>query len=345
MQDATKLGLGVVGLGMVAATHARALQDLCDLIAVRGVFARDPRRRADFAGVFGFPAAESVEELIRRDDVDAILVLTPPNARMEIVEAAFNAGKHVLLEKPIERDSAAAGRIVEMCCAAGVTLGVTFQHRFREASQALKGLIDGGSLGAVCAVRVSVPWWRDQSYYDVPGRGTYARDGGGVLISQAIHTLDLMIWLLGLPEAVTAMAATTGLHRMEAEDFVAGALRWPGGAVGSLTATTAAFPGRNEYIVVDFERASACLEGGELVVRHHDSRTEIIGTAGGSGGGVDPMAFTHEWHRSAIEDFARAIAGGRAPVVSGESALQVHRLIDALLASASEGRQVLLNPH
>ena len=172
-----------------------------------------------------------------------------------------------------------------MCSEAGVKLGVTFQHRFRAASVALKTLVDSSGLGALVAGQVAVPWWRDQSYYDVPGRGTFARDGGGVLISQAIHPLDLLVWLVGLPMEVAAMATTTRLHRMEAEDMVAGAMRWSGGAIASLTATTAAYPGGADFIVLEFERASARLEAGVLTLQHRDGTVETIGVAGGSPSG------------------------------------------------------------
>jgi predicted dehydrogenase len=335
-----RLGLAVIGLGMVAATHARALQELDELIAVRGVYARSAERRAAFAGEFGFPESDDAHALIAGEDVDLVLLLTPPNAREEYVRAACEARKHVLMEKPIERTSAAAARIVAMCAEAGITMGVTFQHRFRAASAALKKLVDSESLGALVAGQVAVPWWRDQSYYDVPGRGTFARDGGGVLISQAIHTLDLLIWLVGLPTEVAAMASTTRLHRMEAEDMVAGAMRWSGGAVASLLTTTAAYPGGADFIVLEFERASARMEAGILTLHRRDGAVETIGAAGGSGGGADPMAFTHDWHRQAIEDFAIAVREGREPVVSGASALKVHWLIDAILSSAAQGRQV-----
>lgn len=168
-------------------------------------------------------------------------------------------------------------------------------------------------------------------------------NGGGVMITQAIHTLDLLLWLVGVPEAVQAMVATTLLHRMEAEDFVAGAMRFPNGAIAALSATTAAFPGGPDLIAIDFEHASARLEGGRLTLRWHDGRTEVVGEESGSGGGADPMGFTHEWHRALIEDFARAVLAGRAPVACGESALSMHRVIDALLLSAREGRTISMH--
>ncbi len=325
---------------MVAAAHARALAELTDRVTVLGVFSRDEVRREAFADRFGLPVAGSVEQLLGDPEVDAILLLTPPNARCEIVTAAAGAGKHILSEKPLERNSVAALEIVEICERAGVTLGVVFQHRFRAASTALKQLVERQELGRMALVQVSVPWWRPQSYYDQPGRGTYARDGGGVLISQAIHSLDLMLSIAGPVADVSAVAGTTFLHRMESEDFVGAGLRFANGALGVLTATTAAFPGGAESIVIGFEQGEARLQGGVLTVTRMDGTTTSVGEAAGTGGGADPMAFPHDWHRDLIADFVAAVAEKRQPLVSGREALKVHRLIDALVLSSREKRTI-----
>jgi len=336
------LGIGIVGLGMVADVHARALAELADRIEVRGVYARESARRAAFAARHGLPAAPSLEAMLADPDVGAILLLTPPDARRDIVEAAAAAGKHILAEKPLERSAAAAAELVEICDRAGVTLATVFQHRMRESSRALAALCRSGDLGQLAAVQVAVPWWRPQSYYDEPGRGTYARDGGGVLVTQAIHILDLMLALAGPVAEVAAIAGTTRLHRMEAEDFVGAGLRFAGGALGALVATTAAFPGGTESLALTFEAGSACLEGGTLTVTRRDGVTERIGAAAATGGGADPMAFPHDWHRDIIADFADALRTGNPPAVPGRAALAVHRLIDALLASARDGRSVTI---
>ena len=176
------------------------------------------------------------------------MILTPPDTHLELVERFAGAGKHILLEKPLERSTERAAALVAVAESAGVRLGVVFQHRFREASQALRARLDQGVLGALAAVNVICPWWRPQSYYDEPGRGTLARDGGGVLITQAIHTLDLMLSLTGPVAEVAAVSGTTGLHRMETEDFAGAGLRFANGALGALIATTAAYPGFPERI-------------------------------------------------------------------------------------------------
>lgn len=198
-------------------------------------------------------------------------------------------------------------------------------------------------MGRLQAVHLTVPWWRpQQGYYDKPGRGTFAQDGGGVLITQAIHSLDLMLSLTGPASAVTALAATTGLHQMETEDFVAGGLEFANGAVGALMATTANFPGAAESLTLNFDRASATLTGGNLTLHWLDGRTEIVGEASNSGGGADPMAFPFDWHQAQIEDFVDAVCAHRQPRSTGHSALHVHRLIDALILSGKEGRRIEL---
>lgn len=336
-----RLGLGIVGAGMAAKPHALALQALADDIAVLGVFRRNAAERDAFCAQYGFPPAESLEVLLADPQIDALLVLTPPNAREAIVKAAAGAGKHILMEKPAERTTAAAERIVAVCEAADVTLGIVFQHRFRAASKALAEAIADQRFGRLQAVQVIAPWWRPQAgYYDKPGRGTLEQDGGGVLITQAIHSLDLMLSLTGPVREVTAFAATTGLHQMETEDFVAAGLAFANGAVGALLATTANYPGGPESLTFNFDAASATLSGGTLTISWMDGRSETVGEPSQSGGGADPMAFPFDWHKALIADFADALSSGRQPESSGRTALAVHRLIDALTASAEQGHRV-----
>lgn len=343
MAQSKKFGLGVVGAGMAAKPHAQALDALRDSIQVRGVWRRDAAALQQFCRTYDFPAAQSYEAMLADPDIDAILILTPPNAREALVEAAAKAGKHILMEKPVERTTEAAARIVSICEKAGVTLGIIFQHRFRAASKALAAKVASGELGALFSAHLVVPWWRPQiGYYDRPGRGTFAQDGGGVLITQAIHSLDLMLSLTGPAKAVTALAATTGFHQIETEDFVAGGVEFANGAVGALMATTANFPGGAESLVLNFEKASATLTGGNLTLRWFDGREEEVGEASSSGGGADPMAFPFDWHMDQIAEFADAVQSGCQPVSTGQTALRVHKLIDALIASSREGKRVVL---
>ncbi|MEL7115538.1 MAG: Gfo/Idh/MocA family oxidoreductase, partial [Pseudomonadota bacterium] len=329
----------LIGLGMVSGTYADAFKTSAH-VQLSLVHARTQASRTQFLDKWPELEAREAATLddIAASDMDFVVVTTPPNARREIVERMCEARKPILMEKPVERTLAAATDLVATCARADLPLGIMLQHRARPVVAELRALLP--RLGPLRAVEVNVPWWRPQSYYDEPGRGTYARDGGGVLISQAIHTLDLMLSLTGPVREVSAMATTTGSHQMEAEDFVTAGLRFENGAVGQLFATTASFPGRGETITLHHALGSAHLEAGLLNIAWQDGRTEAIGQAARSGAGADPMAFTSDWHRFVIEDFAAALKDNRPPLVTGEAALEVHRLIDALETSARSGATV-----
>lgn len=337
---ATRLGIAIVGLGMVAGTHARALAELADRVDVVGGFSPSEARRDQFHTASGFPVAASLEQLIADERVDIVLCLTPPNARAEIARTCVAAGKHVLMEKPLERTLPAATEIVETFEAANLKLGVVLQYRFRESAQRLKQIVAAQTYGPLASAHANVPWWRPQTYYDAARRGTYERDGGGVMITQALHLMDLMLWMCGPAARVQASFRTTSAHRMKSEDFVVAGLDFASGAVGSVVATTADHPGFPETITLNFERASARLEGGSLTVWPHDGPAEQWGEASGTGGGADPMAFPHGWHRAVIEDFVAAVCEGRPPMTSGRDGLDVLRLIEAMQRSSTEGRAV-----
>lgn len=330
---------------MAAAPHVRALQDLAARVEVVGVHARNPQNLDTFCTAWSLPQAADGAALLDNSRVDALLVLTPPDARAEWVRLAAERQLPVLVEKPVERTTQAAVELVEVMESAGAPFAVVFQHRFRASSLKLRDAIASGALGRLQIVKVDVPWWRGQSYYDEPGRGSYQRDGGGVLISQAIHTLDLMLSFTGPVTEVRSFTATTGFHQMESEDFAAAGLRFENGAVGSVTATTAQFPGGAESIEFGFTQCTAALRSGVLTLQHHDGRTETHGESQLSGAGADPMAFPHDWHLALIRDFVDAIHHGRRPAVTARDALEVHRLIDAMVTSSASGRAVQMGVH
>jgi UDP-N-acetyl-2-amino-2-deoxyglucuronate dehydrogenase len=337
---ADKRRIAIIGLGMAVTPHARSLVDLADRVDVAGAFSRSERRRKAFAERFDFELGDDLEQIARDGSVDAVMILTPPNTHLELVRRFAAAGKHILLEKPLERSTERALELVESAEAAGVRLGVVFQHRFRLASEELRKLLADGALGELAAANAICPWWRPQSYYDEPGRGTLERDGGGVLITQAIHSLDLLLSLAGPIAEVAAICGTTRLHRMATEDFAGAALRFANGALGALLATTAEYPGFAERLELIGTRATAVLHAGTLTVSYQDGREQRFGEVQSTGAGADPMAFPHDAHRALLTDFLDAIDQDRSPRVSGREALRVHHLIDALLRASSEGRTV-----
>lgn len=327
--------VALVGLGMAVTPHARSLADLSDRVEVAYAFSPSAARRAAFAARFPFPQCDRLETILEDRSIAAVLVLTPANTHLELVRRFAAAGKHVLLEKPLEVSTEKAEALVKACGTAGVRLGVVLQHRFRPAAEKFHELLKAGALGKLASASASIPNWRPQSYYDQPGRGTRARDGGGVLLTQGIHTLDLFLSLAGIPVEVKSFVTTTPVHRMETEDLACAALRFEGGALGVIHATTAAYPGFAERIELIGTGGTAILEGTSLKAQLADGKSiELKTESGGGGTGADPMAFPHDWHRSLLADFLDALEQNREPRVSGAEALKVHRFIDALLRTA-----------
>ncbi|MBF9035570.1 Gfo/Idh/MocA family oxidoreductase [Rhodobacterales bacterium HKCCE2091] len=332
----------LIGTGMVARTHLLAIRDTPGL-TLGAVVARHYDSAERFADLAEAETGHRPEVMDDAHDVaaahriDFAIVVTPPDARLGIIRPLAAATKPVLLEKPVARDLEEATELVELCEKANIPLGIVFQTRMRAASRKAAEMVASGEFGPLGLVEISVPWWREQKYYDEPGRGSYARDGGGVLISQAIHTIDLALSLTGPVSEVTAMTATTRFHSMEAEDVAAAGLTFENGAVGWLTASTASYPGGPEMITLHFDRATLRLGEGVLRVSWRDGREDTFGAAATTGGGADPMAFTHDWHKDILADFLDCLDTGRPPLVTGREALKAHALIDAIVTSARRG--------
>lgn len=340
-----KLRIGVIGLGMAVTPHAKSLIDLKDRVEVAYAFSPSEARRKAFGSKFMFPSCDRLDAILSDKSVGAVMILTPPNTHLELVRQCAAAGKHILLEKPLDVSTARAVELVQSCRVAGVTLGVVLQHRFRPAGMKLATMIQEGELGTIVGCSTVIRLWRPQKYYDEPGRGTKARDGGGVLITQGIHTLDLMLSLAGPVAEVRGFTTTTSVHRMETEDMACAAVRFANGAYGTVDATTAAYPGFPERIEIIGTKATASLAGTALQVARHDGTTVEVKADDSAGGtGADPMAFPHDYHRSVLGDFLDAVEKGCSPKVSGQEALRVHRLIDAILEAGASGTPVKVAP-
>jgi len=327
------IGIAVIGLGNALEPHAKSLLDLKDRARVVWAAARSDARTQAAADRFGFPVTTDVARAIADPAVDAVIVLAPANAHLPLAEAAFATGKHVLCEKPLETTVARGQQLIAAGRRAERRLGIMLQMRFRPGSQRLKRILDAGELGAIQAASMSVPWWRPQAYYDEPGRGTRERDGGGLLITQAIHTLDLFRWFVGVSRVEAAQVATTALHRMAAEDYAAALVRLGNGAPGTIMGTVAAYPGSAEWLQIIGRHGTAWLTGGNLRVAWLDGRGETLADDSGSGSGASLMGFSHEPHKAVLSDFLDAIEAGRDPAIPGEAALATQRVIDDILAA------------
>lgn len=319
-----RMGMALVGLGAASRPHLRSLQDLAERIDLRYAVTRHPHpeRIRPYTGPVRVISA--LDEALRDPQVQAVIVATPPATHLAICQQCFAAGKHVLLEKPLELDQQRSAQLVEAAQQSGLHLGVVLQHRFREASVVLQQLITQGRLGEVQAASVRVPWWRSQAYYNELGRGTLARDGGGVLLTQAIHTLNLFQALVGVQSVKAATVRQTRLHQMETEDHVSALLVLGNGAPGDLMATTAMYPGYPETIEVIGTLGSARLSGASLEVNFLTQETLTVTSEGGTGSGANMMDFSHQPHKDLLTDFIDAIASNRPPRVTGADALSTH---------------------
>ncbi|HEY5347207.1 MAG TPA: Gfo/Idh/MocA family oxidoreductase [Rhizomicrobium sp.] len=333
--------IALVGLGMAVTPHAKSLLDLKDRAIVVAAFSPSESRRKSFAAKFPFPLTDNLDAIVNDKSIDAVGVLTPPNTHLEIVTALARSGKHILLEKPLDISMARSEEIVRVAAAAGVKVGVMLQHRFKPAALRLAAILKAGELGRIVNCSTQIPLWRSQAYYDVEGRGTLARDGGGVLITQGIHTLDLMLSLAGPVSEVCGYVTTSAAHEMETEDLVCAAAQFESGAIGTIAATTAAYPGFPERIEFIGTKGTAALIGAALYVHYHDGRRHEMPPDPPAPNAVnDPMAFPHDYHLGVWRDFLDALDGDREPCISAAEALKVHRLVDALLAAGAKGGAV-----
>jgi predicted dehydrogenase len=339
MASSSALRIGVIGLGAGAEPHLKSLADLSDtmqlVLAVTPSNARAAKRQAELP----CPVSTDVNAVIGHADIDAVIIITPPSTHRDLTLRCLAAGKHVLVEKPLGLTSTDGEAMARAAEANGLVLAVMLQHRCRPGALRLRAALAEGALGEIVAAHCIVNWWRPQAYYDEPGRGTLARDGGGVLLTQAIHTIDLFRALVGVRDVVAAQATRTKVHSMETEDHVHALVTLDSGAPGAILASTAAYPGSPERIELFGTKGAASLIGGRLVLSLHDGTTGIVEVEGGNGGGsgASIMDFPHDAHRAIIADFGASIAGGRPPAAPAREALASQQLIDQILNRASFG--------
>src|SRR5215217_7879652 len=263
-----KLRFGILGCGVIGPHHAKAIAGLqsAELVAVADVV---PELAQEVAEQTRCSYYASLEEMLSGVDLDAVCVCTPSGMHAEGAITALEAGKHIVVEKPVDVTLQAADRLIEVQRATGRRVAVVSQHRFDAATQAVHEALTRGEFGRLTSGSAEVRWWRSQSYYDSGGwRGTWELDGGGVLINQAIHTIDLLQWLMGQVVEVTAHTGLLAHERIEVEDTAVAILKFTNGALGSIVATTAAYPGLTTRIAVHGDRGSAIIDNDELAYFH-----------------------------------------------------------------------------
>jgi predicted dehydrogenase len=330
------LRFGLVGCGNIAARHAQALCELPET-ALCAVVDLERARAEKFAAEYGAQVLPDVAALAGRDDVDAVMLCLPADRHAEAGLVLAAAGKHVLCEKPIDVDPERARRLVQVARERAVTLSVVSQNRFGDDVLWLRQAIQSGALGRPVLIQVESLWQRDQAYYDgAPGRGRTDRREGGVLLNQAVHGVDLMLWLFGEAASVGSHAATL-THQLAAEDTIALSLAFRSGALGTCIASTSSLQ-EPERVEVRCERATARLVGGIVVQLEHTG--ELALRSPPSRAAPKPPASDRlELFRRQHRDFARAVAARSEPSVTGPQALGVLELILAAYRSAESGRR------
>ena len=339
-----KLRFGIVGCGTISAVHAAALQENARAELV-SVFSRNQQKAKHLAREFNVKAFTGWNEFIEDDELDAVSICTPNGTHLDYGELAARAGKHVIVEKPIEVTIERGQTLIQVCRDSGVKLAVIFQNRFIPAIVQLKKRLDSGILGKIYQADAYVKWFRDQAYYDSgKWRGTIKLDGGGVLINQAIHTIDLLQWLVGDVESVFGQTATIGHERLEGEDIAVATLRFRHGALGVIQGATVISPPQARRIEIHGRNGSAILDGDHvryegIAVEGSEATSDVPAA---SGAGSPLQGFTSKHHHCQFEAISDAIAYGADPPVSGPESMRSLKIILAIYESARRDGSVEL---
>ncbi|MCC6418552.1 MAG: Gfo/Idh/MocA family oxidoreductase [Gemmataceae bacterium] len=345
-------GVAIVGCGMIARFHVKALAEIPGAKIVALVDSELPRARklADELGL-GDNIYPDLPPMLARKDVDIVIVATPSGVHMEPSVAAANAGKHVVVEKPLEITLERCDRIIEACDRNKVKLCTIFPSRFADANRTLKAAVDAGRFGRLTLGETTCKWWRSQAYYDQGGwRGTWALDGGGALMNQAIHNVDLLLWMMGPVTHLSGFTATLAHERIEVEDTAVACLRFANGALGVIQATTSVHPGLPKTIAIHGDRGTAVIEQEDVLRWDFEPQTpqdaevkaRFAQKVGASGGASDPSAISHVYHTRQLTDFVQAIDSGRAPAVDGREGRRAVQVILSVYEASRTGRVVEL---
>ena len=343
-------GFGIIGLGLIADFHAKAIQAMTNG-SVAACYSRSQQKADAFGQKYACQGYADLDQFLAHPGLDIVTICTPSGAHLDPAIQAARAGKHLLIEKPLEVTLERCDQIIDACENQQVKLAGIFQSRFSDVARLMKHALEKGRFGQSVLGDAYVKWYRSQQYYDEGGwHGTQQLDGGGALMNQSIHAIDLLQWFMGPVDAVNAFAGTRGHERIEVEDVAVATLRFKSGAFGVIEGTTAIYPGFLKKIDICGTRGSAILEEESLKAWVFDEKEEEdatilekFGTKTETGGGAaDPSAISFQGHQRQFEDFVEAIETGREPLVNGIEARKAVEIILAIYQSAREGRQISL---
>lgn len=344
------IGFGVVGTGMIAGFHAKALAAIPNARLV-GAFDAVGERAQKFAAEQGCTAYTELDAMLANKDIHVVTICTPSGAHRDPAVAAAQAGKHLLVEKPLEITLARCDDIINACQKAGTLLGGILPSRFTPANLALKAAIDSGRFGRLTLGDTYVKWWRTQQYYDQGGwRGTWKLDGGGAYMNQAIHNVDLLQWFMGDVTEVCGLTATLAHERIEVEDVGTAIVKFKNGALGTLEASTSVYPGLLKKTEIHGTEGSVIVEQDDILLwdfknakpEDEEIRSSFARKSANTGGAADPSAISFVPHQRQFEDFIAAIESKRKPIIDGAAARKSVEIILAIYESSWTGRRVSL---
>lgn len=343
-------GFGIVGCGMIARFHARAIRELTGA-RLAACFDGVAPAAEKLAGEFGCKAYSKLEDMLADPDVTIVTIATPSGSHADPAVAAAKAGKHVIVEKPLEITLDRCDAIINACEQAGVKLASVFPSRYHASCRLVKKAVEEKRFGKLTLGDAYVKWHRTQAYYDSGAwRGTWELDGGGALMNQAIHSIDLLLWMMGPVVEVSAITDTLGHERIAVEDVAVATVRFASGAVGVIEGTTAAFPGYLKRVELHGTHGSAVIEEEDVLkwdfaeARPEDEeiRAKMAGRKSGGGGAGDPSAIGYHGHKAQFQDVVDAIANDAPLALDGREGRKAVELILAIYLSAETGQKVQL---
>ncbi len=335
--------IAIVGTGSISHHFAKSIADIENATLV-GVCSSTPQRADKARESFGVEAYHDVETMLEDADIDVVCVCTESGNHLPPTLLAAKAGKHVICEKPLEVTTQRAQQMIDACRENGVKLACVFQNRYSNDFQKLKGVVEAGMLGKLLVGNAYIKWFRDDDYYAGSNwRGTKEGDGGAALINQGIHTVDLLLAIMGDPTEVYAKVKTM-THDIEGEDVALAMLSFANGAMGTIEASTSMWPGYPERLEIFGEKGSVILEAGNIIawnIQGVENKPMQVPVSGGSGSS-DPMAISYHLHRKQIQGILESIANNEEPEVNGEEGLRAVSLIEAVYQSSKEKKVVRL---
>ncbi len=332
----------MIGTGAISHKHAQVYKKIgFELTVCTDIFEPSGRK---FADQYGAEFVPTYEEVCRHPKVDYVDVCTFPDFRMQPIEICAQTKKHVQVQKPISTNLETARQMIETARRGGILLGVVSQHRFDDASLFLAKAIAGGRLGKLLQADCYVKWYRSAEYYSRPIKGSWQTEGGGALINQAIHQLDILRWLAGPVREVFGAWQLGALHKIESEDVVNAVVRYANGATGVVQASTAFWPGYPERTEFHGTKGTAVITGDKLTAWdvENDAGDPAPVAREVASGASDPMAISLEPFERQFLDFGDAIAKRRRPLVAGEEGYQALELVEAIYRSCRSGEKVAL---